>query len=40
MDFENFLMEHKKRRKVKDPETLKYYKSLFTRYLEGKELSE
>ncbi|RLG86769.1 MAG: integrase [Thermoprotei archaeon] len=40
MDFENFLMERKKRRKVKDPETLKYYKSLFTRYLEGKELSE
>ena len=39
-DFEYFLMERKKRRKVKDPETLKYYKSLFEKYLEGKELSE
>ena len=39
-DFEYFLMERKKRRKVKDPETLKYYKSLFMRYLQDKELSE
>ena len=39
-DFEQFMMERKKRRKVKDPETLKYYKSLFEKYLEGKELSE
>jgi len=39
-DFENFLMERKKRRKVKDVETLNYYKSLFMRYLQGKELSE
>jgi len=39
-DFERFLMESKKRRKVKDAETLSYYKSLFMRYLQGKELSE
>ena len=39
-DFEQFLAERKKRRKVRDPETLKYYKSLFMKYLEGKELSE
>lgn len=39
-DFEYFLMERKKRRKVRGPETLKYYKSLFKKYLEGKELSE
>ncbi|MEM0066434.1 MAG: integrase [Sulfolobales archaeon] len=39
-DFENFLVERKKRRKVRDPETLKYYRNLFKRYLEGKELSE
>jgi len=39
-DFERFLVERKKRRKVKDPETLKYYKSLFKKYLEGKELNE
>jgi Uncharacterized protein conserved in archaea len=38
--FEQFLVERKKRRKVRDPETLKYYRSLFKRYLEGKELSE
>ena len=38
--FEQFLMERKKRRKVRDPETLKYYRSLFMKYLEGKELSE
>jgi intergrase/recombinase len=39
-DFEHFLVERKKRRKVRDPETIKYYKSLFMRYLQGKELSE
>mgnify|MGYP000312399635 FL=1 len=39
-DFEYFLMERKKRRKVKDPETLKYYRSLFEKYLQGRELSE
>ncbi len=39
-DFEIFLRERKKRRKVRGPETLKYYKSLFKKYLEGKELSE
>ena len=39
-DFEQFIMERKKCWKVKDPETLKYYKSLFEKYLEGKELSE
>jgi len=39
-DFEHFLMERKKRRKVKDPETLKYYRSIFKKYLEGRELSE
>jgi len=33
-------MERKKRRKVKDIETLNYYKSLFMGYLQGKELSE
>ena len=38
--FERFLMERKKKRKVRDPETLKYYKNLFKKYLEGKELSE
>jgi len=38
--FEQFLVERKKRRKVKSAETLKYYKSIFLRYLEGKELSE
>jgi len=39
-DFEKFLMERKKRRKVKDVETLSYYKNLFLKYLRGKELSE
>ena len=37
--FEEFLTEHKKRRTVKDPETLKYYRNLFMKYLEGKELT-
>jgi intergrase/recombinase len=39
-DFERFLAERKKRRKVRSQETLQYYKSIFLRYLEGKELSE
>jgi len=39
-DFERFLVERKKRKKVKDAETLSYYRSLFLRYLQGKELSE
>jgi intergrase/recombinase len=39
-DFEQFLVERKKRRKVKSQEILQYYKSLFMRYLGGKELSE
>jgi hypothetical protein len=38
--FEQFLIEHKRRRKVRSQETLQYYKSIFLRYLEGKELSE
>ncbi|MGC9107055.1 MAG: integrase [Infirmifilum sp.] len=38
--FEEFLMERKKRRKVRDPETIKYYRNLFKKYLEGRELSE
>jgi intergrase/recombinase len=39
-NFEQFLAERKKRRKVRDSETLKYYRSIFKKYLEGKELSE
>jgi intergrase/recombinase len=39
-DFERFLAERKKRRKVRAQDTLQYYKSLFLRFLEGKELSE
>ncbi len=39
-DFEQFLRERKKRRKVLSEETLRYYKSLFLKYLEGKTLSE
>jgi len=39
-EFEVFLAERKKRRRVRDPETIKYYKSLFMKYLQGKELSE
>jgi intergrase/recombinase len=38
--FEEFLSERKRRRKVKDPKTLKYYKGLFEKHLEGKILSE
>ena len=33
-DFEKFLVGRKKRRKVRDPETLKYYRSLFKKHLE------
>jgi len=33
-------MERKKRKKVKDVETLNYYESLFKTYLQGKELDE
>jgi len=32
-------MERRKRRKVKDAGALSYYKQLFTRYLQGRELS-
>jgi len=39
-DFETFLRERKKRRRVKDPETIKYYRSIFMKYLQGKELTE
>jgi intergrase/recombinase len=39
-DFEQFLVERKKRRKVRSQETLQYYKNLFLKYLEGKGLSE
>ena len=38
--FEEFLMERKKRRRVRDPETISYYRNLFMKYLEGKELNE
>jgi len=38
--FEEFLMERKKRKKVASQGTLAYYRSLFKRYLEGKELSQ
>jgi hypothetical protein len=38
--FEEFLRERKKRRKVTDPETIAYYRSLFMKHLEGKTLSE
>jgi len=33
--FENFLIEHKKRRKVMDPGTVAYYRNLFKKHLEG-----
>jgi len=33
-------MERKKRRKVRDLETLKYYGSIFMKYLRSRELSE
>jgi intergrase/recombinase len=38
--FEEFLRERKKRRKVLDPGTIAYYRSLFMKHLEGKTLSE
>ena len=38
--FEEFPRERKKRRKVADPETIAYYKSLFEKHLKGKALSE
>ncbi|MEM0196728.1 MAG: hypothetical protein QXK66_03750, partial [Sulfolobales archaeon] len=34
--FERFLREHKRRRKVSTDETVRYYRSLFKRYLEGR----
>jgi len=37
--FEEFLRERKKRRKIATEETLKYYRNLFKKYLEGRELS-
>lgn len=37
--FEEFLRERKKRRKIATEETLRYYRSLFMKYLEGRELS-
>jgi hypothetical protein len=39
-EFEEFLSKRKKRRKVKDPKTLKYYRGLFEKHLEGKVLNE
>ncbi len=39
-DFENFMVERKKRKKVKNKETLKYYKNIFQKNLENKVLSE
>ena len=39
-DFEQFLRVRKKRRKVLSDDTIRYYRSLFERYLEGKTLSE
>ena len=38
--FEDFLVNRKKRRRITDPETLKYYRNLFKKHLEGRELSE
>ncbi len=38
--FEEFLVERKKRRRVRDPETISYYRKLFKKYLEGREFSE
>jgi len=38
--FEEFLKTRKKRRKVLDPGTISYYRSLFKKHLEGKILSE
>jgi intergrase/recombinase len=38
--FEEFLQERKKRRRVRDPETIKYYRGLFRKHLEGRVLGE
>jgi len=38
--FEEFLRERKRRRKVVDPNTIAYYRSLFSKHLEGRTLSE
>ncbi|MEM2261625.1 MAG: integrase [candidate division WOR-3 bacterium] len=38
--FEEFLVTRKKRRQIKDPETMAYYRNLFMKHLEGKEISE
>jgi len=38
--FEAFLKERKRRKKVLTEGTLRYYRNLFKKYLEGKELSE
>jgi len=37
--FEEFMRERKKGRKVVSGETIRYYRSLFSKYLEGRELS-
>ncbi|MEM3923491.1 MAG: zinc ribbon domain-containing protein [Zestosphaera sp.] len=39
-DFEEFLRTRKKRRRVTSNDTITYYKSLFKKFLEGKELIE
>jgi len=39
-EFEYFLTNLKRRRKVSTPETLNYYKSIFEKFLEGRRLSE
>jgi intergrase/recombinase len=39
-DFEQYLRLQKKRQKVRTEEQLAYYRSLFKRYLEGRELTE
>jgi len=38
--FEEFLRERKKRKKIVSVETLAYYRSLFDRYLKGRDLSQ
>jgi len=38
--FEAFLRERKRRRKVLTEGTLKYYRNIFLKHLEGKEISE
>ena len=39
-DFESFLVERKRRRRVSNPKTLKYYRRLFMEHLEGRALDE